>query len=167
MTEAQRKLTAIMILSENFGAKMSAELQKFWMLCLKEHSASIVEHACKRVIETYTFKTMPPFAVLQKEINSITGNTEEDKKLEAESAWETVLALVSKHGRYNQPVITGPSADALRTVGGWNALCSCLEDNLKWMKRDFVESYLVNDKVIANALECSHLLALGGGNEKC
>lgn len=49
--------------AENYGAALTPDLLKIWLRLLRPYPPEFVEAAAVRVIETYAYKTMPPYAV--------------------------------------------------------------------------------------------------------
>ena len=71
--EEAKKITAIRGLVENFGKEMSDDLQNLWLDLLAPYSAALVGKAVMRVISSYEYKTLPPFAVLKAALDELAG----------------------------------------------------------------------------------------------
>lgn len=129
-------------LSENFGGKMSGELLKVWLELLKSYSVEQVAQASIRVIENYEYKTMPPFAVLKKELDALQGEDEAGIKAKAIAEWDKVLAEVQRVGSYGQPKFENTTALVVRMLGGWEAVCSWETKNLDFKRNNFLDLWL-------------------------
>jgi len=76
----------------------------------------------------------------------ITGGHEDERIAQAELAWRKVMEAVESAGYYASVVFDDPAIHyAIATAfgtDGWRALCTANEDELRWLKRDFVRCYL-------------------------
>lgn len=145
MNENMRKVSAIMLLSANYDSIMPDDLLKTWLDLLAEYSAYAVEVGVKDVIQTYEYKTRPPFAVLRKAIDKTSGirriDPEEAIKIEAEAEWDGLLDDIADYGRYNKPELHPTTAYVLRGMGGWEAACDWETSRLEWRHKEFVEKW--------------------------
>lgn len=132
-------LTAI---SENFGSKMSEELLSLWLRLLANYSDEQVAQASIRVIENYEYKTMPPFAVLKKELDALQGDDKAGLKARAMAEWDKVLSEVQRVGSYGQPKFEPITALAVRMLGGWGVICSWTTEALDFRRKDFIDLWL-------------------------
>ncbi len=157
--QEQEKATALFALAENFQGQLGENALAFWLDLLAGYSAQQVQAGVLRVIETYEFKTLPPFAVLKKAIEQKAGlpSGEDQKKLCAESEWALLMQNISRFGVYRTPPNIHPTTQAvLRTMGGWDGACRWTEAELTWRQRDFFERWLHMD---GNA----ELIGIGAG----
>ncbi|WP_297891728.1 hypothetical protein [uncultured Desulfovibrio sp.] len=141
--ENQEKLAALMALSANFGKEFSTALLKIWLELLEEYPARVVTVGVRRVIAQYEYKTIPPFAVLRKAIESAAGiiPQEESMDIAAAAEWNKLVDDIGRRGRYNCPQFCPTTAYALRGMGGWDAACSWETDKLEWRRREFIEAW--------------------------
>lgn len=147
MNEKMRKAAAIAFLSANYDSTMPDGLLDIWLELLAEYSADAVEAGIKNVIQTYEYKTRPPFAVLRKSIDKTCGirriDPDEAIKIEAEAEWDGLLDGIADYGRYNQPELHPTTAYILRGMGGWEAACSWETNRLEWRHKEFVEKWIM------------------------
>lgn len=140
-TESQ-KLMAIATLAENFGRELSTGLCSVWLDLLEPYPAKLVKAAVQAVIERYEYKTMPPFAVLKKELDALTGSGEQGLALQAEAEWVWLQDNICRHGRAYRPQDMHPTtAYVLRVMGGWEAACDWETRSLDFKRRDFLECW--------------------------
>ena len=133
-----RKAVALTALAENFGKDLSEPLMDLWLNLLAEYSASQVQEAVRRVIETYEFKTLPPFGVLKRHLEDVTGVSEKALELMAAAEWSVLWDSVSRVGRYQQPTLHETTWFVVRAMGGWGSVCSWPESELAFKHREFL-----------------------------
>lgn len=139
-----RKVMALMALAANFGKDLPDCLLAMWLDLLKPYSAQHVSEAVKRVILAYEYKTIPPFAILKRELDRLTGEVSPEKALpmQAEAEWTRLLDLLRRHGAYRQPDDLHPTtAQVLRSMGGWDNACQWEEAKLEWRRKEFIEAW--------------------------
>lgn len=141
--ERKRKITALTALAMNYGKELPELLMLNWMRLLNDYTADMVETGVDIVIGEYEYKTMPPFAVLNKAIKKAYGFMEADESqaVAAHAEWERLLSAVSLYGRYNKPRLNDTTERVLCVMGGWGAVCNWTEDKLEWKCREFVEHW--------------------------
>ncbi|MCR5259777.1 MAG: hypothetical protein K6E40_16695, partial [Desulfovibrio sp.] len=128
MADVQRKAQALAALAENFGKPLSPALAEMWMRLLQEYTPDQVERGAMHVLRSYTYKTLPPFAVLREAIHDACdipihdGTQTQTHEAEAEAAWAQVHAQISEVGYYGTPALTPAEAYAVRICGGWQRL---------------------------------------------
>lgn len=138
-SDEKKKTTALIALSANFGKELSAALFDLWLDLLDGYSAEQVQQAVKVVIETYEFKTMPPFAVLKKALDGAQGEDRKTLEDQAEAEWGLLLEEISNVGSYGTPQLHETTAYAVKQMGGWAAVCSWPSDSLGYRRKDFLE----------------------------
>lgn len=148
LNEKARKIAAILALSNNYGKVMEDNLLGIWLDLLNDFSATEVERGVKEVIETYEYKTRPPFAVLRKAIEKVTGKNridpEEQLVLEAQSEWDRVLDAIRRLGSYRHPdYLDNTTKFVLRGFGGWDAVCKWETDRLDWKRKEFIDRWKI------------------------
>lgn len=149
--DKMRKVSAILLLSANYGTSMEDNLLDMWVKLLAEYSPDEVERGVQKVICEYEYKTRPPFAVLKKAIDNIIGrkkiDTDRLRKMEAEDEWDFLLEDISKYGRYNKPELNPMTEHVLRGMGGWDAACDWETSKLEWKRKEFIERFeLINEQ---------------------
>jgi hypothetical protein len=144
--EITAKIAAIDLIAANFGQTMNASLKVAWLELLAEFSANQVKQAALLTIERYDYKTMPPFAVLRKNLDEVTGqrtqSAEDERASQADAEWTRLLAAIQRFGGYREAEALRemhPSTTfALRGMGGWGAACQWKTDDLGHHRRTFV-----------------------------
>lgn len=155
--ERDKKVMALMALAANFGREFPECLLPIWLDLLEPYSACAVNEAVKRVILSYEYKTIPPFAVLKSELDKITGHVSEEENLAlaAEAEWNKLLADISSRGYYRPPEFCPATAFVLRSMGGWETACLWSASNLEWRRKEFIAAW-------KQAYGKEELLELGG-----
>lgn len=142
LADEKQKTEVIIAFGANFGKEFSGELLSLWLDMLTEYSVQQVRQAARKVLETYEFKTLPPFAVLKKALDGVSGNDEESLKTQAEAEWGVLQGEVSRVGSYGKPRFHPTTAYTVRQMGGWEAACLWPIESLGFKRRDFVEIWL-------------------------
>lgn len=138
-TDEKKKTQAIIALAANFEKKFSEELLDLWLKLLSGYTVQHVHAAIKHVLESYEYKTMPPFAVIKKALDLVTGDDEETLKAQAEAEWCVLQNKIEEIGAYGKPELHETTAYTVRQLGGWNAACHWPLDSLAFKRRDFLD----------------------------
>lgn len=145
MNEKMRKVSAIMLLSTNYDSAMPDGLLDIWVNLLEEYSAHEVENGVAEVIKTYQYKTRPPYAILRKAIDKVTGKKQIEPEvsldMQAEAEWDKLLDAIFQYGRYRKPQLHPTTEFVLRGMGGWDAACDWETDRLDFKRRTFIEKW--------------------------
>ncbi len=143
--EREEKLAAISGLAGNFSASLSPETAKMWLFLLKDYSAGETQAAALALIrkhgtETVPYRTMPPFALMQKELDLITGalRGEESLKLQARAEWGKLLSAIEESGSWREPDLNRTTAYCVRCLGGWAQVCRWKMEDICWREREFL-----------------------------
>lgn len=140
--QEKKKIVALSAMTKNYNAKLDDDLLDFWLELLDGYSAEHVGQAVKSVIKAYEYKTLPPFAVIQAELDKLTGQDKEAKKNAPFEAWEAVQReLDSSPNREKCPNFEPRILYALKLIGGWYRLCNATFDDLVWRKKEFCTAY--------------------------
>lgn len=135
-----KKAIAIAVMAENFGKELSPALASLWLDLLAPYDAVHVQAAVRAVIEGYEYKSLPPFAVLKRELDNLAGTSEQAVALQAEAEWALLQNAISRNGAYSPPDNLHPTtAHVLRVMGGWAAACQWETRYLDFKRRDFCE----------------------------
>lgn len=146
MTELERKTTAVGAIAENFGKEVSPALLKIWLRLLACYTPEQVEAGAARVIETYAFKTMPPYAILREAIEEAAGASPQATELKAAAEWTWLQEAVSRCGRYAPPEHMHPTtAHVVSVMGGWQTVCAWETRYLDLKRREFVDLWTQAD----------------------
>ena len=140
------KLAILNGLAGNYAATLSPETAKMWLFLLKDYSVQQTQAAALSVIrkhgtEAVPYKTMPPFALMQKELDALTGAVrgEEGLKLKARAEWGKLLAMIERYGSYREPDMNRTTAYCVRSLGGWAQVCRWKMEELPFRERDFIQ----------------------------
>lgn len=146
MTELERKTTAVGAIAENFGKEVSPALLKIWLRLLARYTPEQVETGAVRVIETYAFKTMPPYAILREAIENAAGTGPQATEMQAAAEWTRLQEAVSRCGSYALPADMHPTtAHVVRVMGGWTAVCQWETRYLDLKRREFMNLWTQAD----------------------
>lgn len=145
-TDLERKTKAIGGIAENYDAAFTPDLLKIWLRLLRPYPPEIVEAAAVRVIETYAYKTMPPYAVLREAIEEVAGHGPKSTELKAAAEWRRLQEDVARCGSYAPPEGMHPTtAHVVGVMGGWRAVCMWETRYLDLKRREFVDLWTQAD----------------------
>lgn len=157
------KLAVLNGLAGNYAATLAPETAKMWLFLLREYTVQQTQEAALCVIrkygtETVPYRTMPPFALMQRELDILTGTVrgEENVLLQARAEWGKLLELMKRCGIWREPELNRTTAYCVRSFGGWERVCRWKLEELAWREREFIQLWQ----------QCSgkeDVLALGGG----
>ncbi len=170
--DRDEKLAVLHGLAGNFSATLSPETSKLWLFLLADYSVQQVQAAALAMIrrcgtDEVPYKTMPPFALLQRELDAMSGTVRGAKniQLQARSEWGKLLEAVSAYGSYREPKLCQTTAYCVRAMGGWAQVCRWRTDDFVWRERDFIELWTqVHGKTEAMAQGCEAVALLAGKN---
>ena len=168
--ERDEKIAVLHGLAGNFSAELTPETSKLWLFLLAGYSARQVQEAALRLIRRcgtaeVPFRTMPPFALLQRELDAAQGTVrgEENVKLQAAAEWTRLLDAVSACGAAREPEFCATTAWCVKALGGWEQICRWRTDELHWRARDFAELWVQADgKTEALSLGAGAVAQLAG-----
>lgn len=159
--EEAKKSKLLNAMAGNFGVKVPADTLDLWLDRLSMYTAEQVGAAVMVVIDTYEYKCLPPFAVVKKALDAVTGQSQAAITDEAGEAWQYMMKQVASVGRNRTPNLPERTAEIMRSLGGWSAVCNWTNDEMPFRKREFVglwQSKVDGDRV---ALVDSEQLAIG------
>lgn len=144
MTERESKLAILTGLAGNYSATLAPETSKMWLFLLKDYSVEQVQAAALNVIRKHAdvpYKSMPPFAMMQAELDLLDGTVrgEANVELQAEAEWNLLLESISGYGSWRMPELCPVTERVVRMMGGWQVACAWLEKDLNWRHKEFVE----------------------------
>lgn len=145
----------MMILSAYFDKPLSEGVIALYYESLKKYSLEQFDLACKAILENHKWATMPKIAEF---IEVIEGNVD-DKAIQV---WDLVLKSCDRFGAYRSVSFKNEAINrAITSIGGWIRLCEAPSDELKWIKREFINAY----KSYHNKqLENTHLVGVSEAN---
>lgn len=146
LNDTQRKIVALNALAANFGQEFPDALLSMWLDILKPYSVGQVQAACRHVVMHYEYKTLPPLAIVLKAIPGFVPalqkrSPEETHRDEAIREWQIFDENAHRSAPMPKNDVTTTGIAALRCIGGWDALRQCLEKNLPFLRRDFIDAY--------------------------
>lgn len=144
--ERDAKLAILNGLAGNYSATLAPETSKMWLFLLADYPVEQVQAAALNVIRKHSdvpYKSMPPFAMMQRELDALDGTVrgEENVALQAEAEWDKLLEDIEGWGAWRgQPDDLHPvTARVVRMMGGWRVACAWLEKDLNWRHKEFTE----------------------------
>lgn len=144
MSENDKKASCLVALAANYGKEFPASLFAVWLDLLQDYDSLQVSQAVKEVIRAYEYKTIPPFAVLQKELDKVCNALSLEAGLEAlaNDEWENLLQTISVYGRYREaPEFCPTTAFVLRQMGGYDRAMNWRQSELDWKRKEFMASW--------------------------
>ena len=176
MTNDEQRIEVLNMIAENYGVTMSDRIMFMWLGLLADYDFRDIQKAAMNLIrhtgnDQVAYKTMPPFALMQKELDKVCGaitDPEEKLTLLAETAWSGLLTAINRYGSYRMPDdLDETTVYCLRSMGGWQVACNWLEDDLHWRKKEFVELYkTAHGRTDALMLGVDAVEALGTGKRE-
>lgn len=150
MNDNETKACALGAMAENFGKSISKPLLNMWLKMLERYTADEVSAAVVKVIETYSYKTMPTFAELKQFLPA--GSAEEQIRQMPEadfaeqlalSEWQHLLQTIEEVGMYGtEPEWHPTTACVLRQLGGYVKCCQTWkEEHMDFHRRDFLDLF--------------------------
>lgn len=165
----EEKTMAILALAENFERTITPSLLQIWLEALHDYTVGQVNAGVRKVISEYSYKTLPPFAVLKKAIDDASGIVSHDEaiRLMATAEWHAVLKTIHEIGRFADvtALLHPTTVFVLRCMGGWGIACQWLENELQWRQRDFISLWQQSfNRVIALSQGASGVEQMGTAN---
>ena len=146
--EAERKVRLIRLLAANYGAELDEDITTLWLVLLAPYSAEQCRNAVLAVVRTCGFEavrfgSLPPFALVQRELDACTGAVRGEKgaQLMAEAEWGKLLEAVRSSGAWREPELHPTTAFVVRQLGGWSNVCRWKEEELGWKRREFTAAW--------------------------
>ena len=147
-TDGERKAQLIRLLASNYSAEVDEDSTTLWLMLLAPYSVETCRHAVLAVVRQYgneavRFGSMPPFALLQRELDAHTGEVRGEKNaaLRAEAEWGRLLEEIRRCGAWREPQLHPTTAFVVRQMGGWIPACRWKEEELGWKKREFCAAW--------------------------
>lgn len=146
--DTQQRVQLLNLMAMNYNAPLSKEASALWLMLLADYPLPVVRRAMTNMMRKYgpndvPFKTLPPFALMQKELDGVTGGMGERENLAlmAEAEWGRLLDMCESVGSYGTPKMHATTAFVVRQMGGWANVCRWREDELQWRHKDFVSRW--------------------------
>jgi len=142
--DRDEKLAILNGIAGNYSATLAPETAKMWLFLLRDYSARQTQLAALALIRKHgtdvPFRSMPPFALLQAELDALTGTVrgEENVKLQARAEWGKLLADIETFGTYREPEMNRTTVYCVRSFGGWAQVCRWKMEELPFRERDFL-----------------------------
>lgn len=146
MNSNERKISALQAMALNFDKEIPPLLLKTWLKLLAQYSPEQVEAGVERIILSYKFKTLPPFAELKEAIERASGLVVDEKDLHmaAEAEWLKLRGEIRRVGYCGSPKgLHVTTMHVIKTFGGWSNICeSWLSSEMQWRHKDFIERWI-------------------------
>lgn len=146
--DTQQRVQLLNLMATNYSAPLSKEASALWLMLLADYPLPVVRRAMTSMMRKYgpddvPFKTLPPFALMQEELNSVIGAMapKENLDLQAQAEWGVLLDKIRAVGGWRTPTLHPTTAFVVRQMGGWQAVCRWKEDELQWRNRDFLDRW--------------------------
>ena len=145
----KRVVIALTLMAENYETTISPELLKLWLKMLEGYDPAVTEQAVLNVMrkhghESVQFRSMPPFALLQRELDLLTGSTVagDTVALQAQAEWGRLLKEIGRVGSWGTPNLHPTTSCVVRFLGGWTQVCLWQEKDLQWHQRRFLDAWI-------------------------
>lgn len=144
--DRNRKIAILYGLAGNYSANLGQDTLKLWLFLLAPYTHEQVQSAALAVIKKYgskdvPYKSMPPFALMQKELDRLAGsaNAEDTLHLKAQAEWHKLLENIETYGSYREPPMNRTTAYCVRSFGGWEQVCRWDMKTLHYREKDFID----------------------------
>ena len=144
----EEKARLIRLLAANYCADVDEDTTTLWLMLLAPYSVEVCRRAVISVVrrhgsEAVRFGAMPPFALLQRALDEVTGclSGEKSVALQAEAEWGVLLEQARVTGAWRIPALHPTTAFVVRQMGGWQQVCRWKEEELGWKKREFCAAW--------------------------
>ena len=170
-TENEEKAQLIRMLASNYGATLTEEVATLWLMLLAPYGVDECRRAVLAVVrrfghEAVQFGCMPPFALVQKELDRASGvlRGEDNVAVQAEAEWGRLLDEARRAGSWRVPDLHPTTALVVRQFGGWAVVCSWKEAELSWKRKEFIAAWRAAcGREDAMALGADAVALLGAG----
>lgn len=120
--------------------KVSEKTIQVWVAVLSDIETSTLKKSFEDILKEWD-KTRPPMPSDVRK--NCLGNSESSSKIMATNAWSYVEKALKESSCFEFFVFEDLYTDyILKKIGGWDYLRSTNIDNLKWLKKDFIEFYI-------------------------
>lgn len=107
---------------------------------LKEYSISDIKLGVTKILKSHIYNSFPKPAEIIKEIEGDQGDVVIEK-------WLLLKDTIAKVGAYQSVQFEDLVINSvINELGGWSKVCEVLEDDLKWMQKDFERLYPILKK---------------------
>lgn len=119
----------------NSGNPLNEQLLDIYFNIFNKYSIDTFTQAVTRMLTTRTFNSFPKPAEIIQEIEG----SSEDKSL---TAWLLVKETIARVGAYKSVQFDDLVIHTvISAMGGWPKVCEVLDDDLKWMQKEFERLY--------------------------
>jgi hypothetical protein len=141
-------------MAEVYGSPLSDMALEIYFDAFKDFTYEQFCQGFSSVVKTHKYKNMPNPAEI---IDAIEGGSE----VKALTAWDEVLTDIRKRGRLQGGKFDNPAIEqAIRVCGGWEKICAGDEQDLQWVKKEFIEAYgAVNHTAYKTAIEAREIIS--------
>lgn len=146
--DAEEKMRLIRMLASNYSAELDEDTATLWLVLMSAYSVEDCRSAVLSVVrgcgfESVRFGSLPPFALIQRELDARTGTVrgERNLALQAEAEWGRLLEEVRSCGFWRTPKLHPTTEFVVRQLGGWERVCRWKEENLSWKRREFLSAW--------------------------
>lgn len=171
--ENEEKAQLVRMLASNYGAALTEEVATLWLMLLAPYAVEECRRAVLAVVrrfghEAVQFGCMPPFALVQKELDRSTGTLRGEDSLaaQAEAEWGRLLEEARRAGSWRVPRLHPTTALVVRQFGGWAVICTWKEAELSWKHKEFIAAWRAacgREDAMALGADAVALLAGGAG----
>lgn len=146
--DAEEKMRLIRMLASNYSAELDEDTATLWLVLMSAYSVEDCRSAVLSVVrgcgfESVRFGSLPPFALIQRELDARTGTVrgERNLALQAEAEWGRLLDQVRSCGFWRTPKLHPTTEFVVRQLGGWERVCRWKEEDLSWKRREFLSAW--------------------------
>ena len=153
MEKDQLILSTLALFEANYGVKLEPMYRAFLAKKMADYPASVISAAFENVLSKYSrtaqdpeyklYAAYPDWSIIKTEIDKLYNIPCESKlaELTAETAWNTLLDKIEQVGYARQPTgFDQTTLYCIKSLGGWTHVCSWLESELTWRKKEFIEA---------------------------
>lgn len=155
-TDRSRFATALLGTFEVYSKELSDMLVKVWWAALKPYDINDVCNALSKHIADPERGQFPPKpADVIRFLAAGEKEQLENLKSKAEMQWLNVTRAISQCGTYKTPTFKDPiTAAVVNSLGGWVHICTKTTQQLEFLQRQFVSTYLDFERRPIEQLPC-------------
>lgn len=149
----------IALLCASIGKEMSREQSSAWFTMLSDLTFEQLKAGIVTTIRDYKFAGFPPIGVIRDNCGVKSGHIQAKDK--PTLAWEAVRRAINRVGAYDSPKFDDAVINAaLRSLGGWVAVCDWTVEELPWRQKEFMAAYASLAGVQVEAEICGRLAGI-------
>jgi hypothetical protein len=142
--DEKKVLEMLTMMIEGYGQEASETRLEFYLEALKPYTLKDIAQALNQAVRSSEYLPVP--ATIIKHI-------EGDTDSQAIKAWETVIRAIEEAGNYNSVIVPRSIGQAIEQLGGWEYVSTRTWDELKWIRKDFIQVFTKRTGQLTGAMK--------------